>query len=178
MRTEIGDLEQADGRGNDDRGQRGGGQMPEQVRRRQQQQRDGDGADDAGQLGSRARGLRHRRARRTAADRKALKEPGGQIGGAEPDHLLVGIDLGRRSARRRRATARWCRRTRPARRRCRRSGPARYRHSRSTASRTPAGPAEADPSTDIGARGEVRTRRRLPSRRRRRSVCPARACCS
>ena len=73
--------------------------MLQQVRRHQQQQGHAERADDAGQLGSGARGLGHRRARRTAADRKALEESGGQVGGAEADHLLVGIDIGARSRR-------------------------------------------------------------------------------
>ena len=34
-----------------------------------------------------------------AADREALKKAGCQVGGAEPDHLLVGIDLGAQSCR-------------------------------------------------------------------------------
>ena len=93
IRTQVGDLDQADGRGDHDRGQCGGGQMLEQVRRHHQQQGNGERADDSGQLRSGARGLGHGRARRTAADRKALKESGGQIGGAEPHHLLVGVDI-------------------------------------------------------------------------------------
>ena len=45
-----------------------------------------------GQLGPGAGGLRDRRARRAAADREALEEPGRQVGHAEPHHLLVRID--------------------------------------------------------------------------------------
>ena len=67
-------------------------QVLQQVRREHQQQRDRERAHDAGQLGPRAGGLGHRRARRAAADRKALEESGGQVGDAEADHLLVRID--------------------------------------------------------------------------------------
>ena len=96
---EVGDLEQADGRGDHHRGQRAGGQVLQQVRRRQKQHRDGERADDAGQLGAGAGGFGDRRARRAAADRKALEEAGGQVGGAETDHLLVRIDVGARPRR-------------------------------------------------------------------------------
>ena len=91
--------------------------------RRHQQHRDAERADDAGQLRPRAGGLGHRRARRAAADRKALEEAGGEVGDAEADHLLVGIDRSAAVAPRRRATARWCRRTTPAPPRVRRSAP-------------------------------------------------------
>ena len=50
-------------------------------------------ADDAGQLRPGARGLGDRRARRAAADRKALEESGGEVGRPEPHHLLVGVDI-------------------------------------------------------------------------------------
>ena len=71
-------------------------------------------ADHAGELRLGAGRLGHRRARRAAADREALEEAGGEVGRAQPDHLLVGIDRLAERARRRRATARWCRRTTPA----------------------------------------------------------------
>ena len=58
--TQVGDLDQADGRGDHDGCQRAAGQMLEQVRRRHQQQGDRERADDACQLGSGARGLGHR----------------------------------------------------------------------------------------------------------------------
>ena len=63
MRRRSADLDQADGRGDHDRGQCAGGQMLQQIRRRHQQQRDGERADDASQLRSGARGFRHRGAR-------------------------------------------------------------------------------------------------------------------
>ena len=69
------------------------GQVLQQVRREQQQQRDRERADDAGQLRLRAGRFGDRRARRAAADRKALEEPGGEVGRAEADHLLVRIDM-------------------------------------------------------------------------------------
>ena len=58
-----------------------------------QQQGYGERADDAGHLRLGARGLRNRRARRAAADRKALEESGGEVGCAQPHHLLVGVDI-------------------------------------------------------------------------------------
>ena len=92
--SQVGDLDQADGRGDHDCSQCAGGQMPEQVRRHHQQQGNSERADDSGQLGSGARGLGHGGARRTAADRKALKKSGGQVGDTEPHHLLVRVDIG------------------------------------------------------------------------------------
>ena len=90
---EIGDLEQADCRCNDDRSQRGAGQMPEEVRRQDKKKSDGERTDDAGQLGARAGCLRNGSARGAAADREALKEAGCEIGRAESDHLLVWVDV-------------------------------------------------------------------------------------
>lgn len=89
----VGDLDQAKSRGDYDRGQCGGWQMLEQIGCDQQQQGNAERADDPGHLRSGTRGLRHRGARRTAADRKALKEAGSQVGGSEPHHLLIGIHM-------------------------------------------------------------------------------------
>ena len=58
---------------------------------------------------------------------KPWKKPGGQIGGTEPDHLLVGIDLRRQIAQHRHAKVRSYRQTTPALPRNRRSAPARGR---------------------------------------------------
>lgn len=68
--------------------------MLKQIRREQQQQRNDECADDARQLRSRAGSLSHGGAGCAAADRKSLKQSGRQVGGAETDHLLIGIDLG------------------------------------------------------------------------------------
>ena len=62
------------------------------VGREQQQQRDRQRADHAGQLGAGACRLGHRGARRTAADREALEETGGEVGDAKTHHLLVRVD--------------------------------------------------------------------------------------
>ena len=62
IRPQVGDLDQADGRGDHDRSQCAGGQMLQQVRRHQQQQGHAERADDSGQLGSGTRGLGHGRA--------------------------------------------------------------------------------------------------------------------
>ena len=83
-----------DGRGDHHGGQRGRGQVPEQVRRHQQQRGNRERADDTGQLRPGARGLGDRRARRTRADRKALEESGDQVGSTQPHHLLIRIDKG------------------------------------------------------------------------------------
>ncbi|MNZ79064.1 hypothetical protein D3C78_976580 [compost metagenome] len=64
------------------------------MRRDQQQRRHRQGADHPGQLGLGASRLGHRRARGAAADGKALEQSGGQVGGAQADHFLVGVDLG------------------------------------------------------------------------------------
>ena len=72
------------------------GRWLQQVGCGHQQHGDAEGADDAGHLGLGAGRFGHRRARRAAADRKALEESGGEIGGAQSDHLLVGIDIGGR----------------------------------------------------------------------------------
>ena len=90
---EVGNFDQADRRGDDDRGQSCGGQMLEKIRRHQQQQGDGERADDAGHLRLGTGGLRNGRARRAAADREALEKSRGQIGRAKPHHLLVGVDV-------------------------------------------------------------------------------------
>ena len=37
--------------------------------------------------------LRHRGPRPARAHREALEQPGGEVGGADADHLLVGVDL-------------------------------------------------------------------------------------
>ena len=59
----------------------------------EQQQRDRHRTDDTGELSPGARGLGDRGARGAAADRKALEESGGQVGGAQADHLLVRVDV-------------------------------------------------------------------------------------
>src|SRR5512139_453550 len=91
--AQVGDLDQADGGSDHDGGQRAGGQVLQQVGRHHQQQGHAQRADDAGQLAAGARCFCDGGARRAAADRKALEEPGGEVGGAEPDHLLVGVDV-------------------------------------------------------------------------------------
>jgi len=58
--TQVGDLDQTDGRCDHDGGQRTARQVAEQVRCHHQQQGDGERANDPGQLGSGARGLSHR----------------------------------------------------------------------------------------------------------------------
>ncbi|MNN11378.1 hypothetical protein D3C81_1243350 [compost metagenome] len=71
--------------------------MLQQVGAEQQQQRHAHGAEHAGELGLGTGRLGHRGARGAAADGKALEQPGGQVGGAQADHFLVGVDLGLRA---------------------------------------------------------------------------------
>ena len=59
---EVGDLDEANGRGDHDCSQCTGGQMSQEVRRHQQQQGHAERADDAGQLGSGTCGFSHGRA--------------------------------------------------------------------------------------------------------------------
>ena len=92
MRREVANLEQADGRRDHDGRERAARQALQQIGREDQEQRHADGADDAGDLRLRARRFRDRRPRRAAADRKSLKQSRGEVGGAEPHHLLVRID--------------------------------------------------------------------------------------
>ena len=80
----------------------------------QQQRRHGQRADHAGQLRLRAGGFGDRRARGAAADRKALEEAGREVGRAQADHLLVGVDAACPARGVDCATARWCRRRTPA----------------------------------------------------------------
>ncbi len=145
--AQVGELEQADGRGDHHRRQRAGRQVLQQVGGEHQQQRHGDGADDAGELGPGARGFGDRRARGTAADRKALEEVR-RRGWPRPGRSFPGSDRrGCGSWPRRCATGRWCRRTKPARRRSRRSRLLQGRRDRSTAARTTASPCGSGPST-------------------------------
>ena len=54
-----------------------------------QDQGDDAGANDPGDLGSGPGLLGDRRPRPAGADREALEEAGGDVRGADPDHLLV-----------------------------------------------------------------------------------------
>ena len=53
----------------------------------------GGRADQAGDLGLRARLLGHRRAGPAGADREALEQAGGEVRGADADHLPLPVDL-------------------------------------------------------------------------------------
>ena len=58
------------------------------------EQRDDDaGADQRGELGFGPGLLDDCRARPARRDGESLKEAGGEVGGADPDHLLVGVHL-------------------------------------------------------------------------------------
>ena len=92
MRAQVGHFEQPDGRSDDHCRQSSLRQILQQHGREHEQQRDRDRANDACQLGPGARRFGDRRARRTAADRKALKEAGRQVGDPQTRHLLVRVD--------------------------------------------------------------------------------------
>jgi hypothetical protein len=90
--SDRGRVDQADGGGDDDRGQHRQGQVLEEARGGHQQQGDGDGADQGGDLGAGAGGHGHRGPGGAAGDGEALEEAGGQVGRAEGAELLVGVD--------------------------------------------------------------------------------------
>ncbi len=90
---DAGDLHEPEARGDDDRAEGRVGQVRQEPRPEDQEERDAGGADDARELRLRPRRLGHRGARRAAADGEALEEAGGHVGGPEGDELLVGVDL-------------------------------------------------------------------------------------
>ena len=67
------------------------------------------GADEPGQLALRARLLGDRGARPAGRHRETLQEPGGEVRGAEADHLLVRVDVVTAPRGERRARSRSCR---------------------------------------------------------------------
>ncbi len=95
--NQIGDLKQADRRGDDHRRQCSGGQVFKQVRCGHQEEGDAERTNYSCQLRSGASSLRHGCARRTAANGKALKKAGSQVGGTESYHFLIWVDAGFRS---------------------------------------------------------------------------------
>ncbi len=89
--------------GDDHTGERRLREIRQERVQEEEQDRDEAGADDAGELRLRARLLRHGGARSAGGDREALEEPGGDVRGADADHLLVRLQLvaaPRREARR------------------------------------------------------------------------------
>ena len=150
----------------------GVGKMLQQVGRDDQQQRDGQRAHDAGQLRPGAGGFGHRRARRAAADRKALEEPGSEVGERRVRPSPGSDRRACATAPHRCAKARSCRRTKRAPRRGRPSRPARGRRDRSSGNVGVGKPCGSGPSTDTPARAPGRTTRPRWWRRRRRSRVP------
>ncbi|MCY1530755.1 hypothetical protein D9M68_659570 [compost metagenome] len=92
--TQIPEFEQPDGGGDDHRRQCAFRQVLQQGGAEQQQQRHAQGAEDTGQLSLGAGRFGHGRARRTAADRKALEQAGREVGHAQADHFLVRVHPG------------------------------------------------------------------------------------
>ena len=177
--AQVGDLDQADGRGDHHRRQRGCGQVLQQVREPARAAAATPSAPTTPVSWVRAPGgFGHRRARRTAADGKPWKNPAARLAAPEADHFLVGIDAHAAArgvgAREHAGVGEGHQRDgEPAEQR-------RGRHRRSAIqrhARTPAAPAAA-------CRAPKRRRSRVQvqhaderrSRRRRRSAGPARAC--
>ena len=122
------------------------------------------GADQPGQLRLRAGLLGHGGARAARADRKALEQPGGEVGRPDADHLALTVDL--LAADERRTTTPWrsCRRARRA--RCPSAPPT----SRREVGQLDAGERERREPLRAGRRRATRRGRRGRTRRRRRST--------
>jgi hypothetical protein len=88
----LGRLDEADGGGDDDRGQHRQGEVAQQAGGEDQQQGDGDGADQRRELAAGAGRDGHRGARGAAGDGEALEEAGGQVASPQGPQLLVGVD--------------------------------------------------------------------------------------
>ena len=87
------DVGEGQRRGDHHGGQGRLGQVPEQAREQHEHEDDQHGAGHAGELGLRAGAFGHRGPGSAGADREALEEAGGQVRGADADHLLVAADL-------------------------------------------------------------------------------------
>jgi hypothetical protein len=88
----LGGLDEADGGGDDDRGQHRQGQVAQQGGGEDQQQGDRDGADQRRQLAAGPGRDGHRGARGARGDGEPLEEAGGQVGRPQGPELLVGVD--------------------------------------------------------------------------------------
>ena len=149
------------------------GQVPQQARARARASATIAAAPTTpGELRLRARLLGDRGARAARADREALEEAGGDVRGADPDHLLVAVDLLAACARRTPTPSRSCR---PARRaRCptapaNSSGRSDSRRSGSVSGGKPCGsvPTSDTPWSPRSKRPTARDRERPPRRARR-----------
>ncbi len=89
----AGNVGQRERRSDDDRGKRRLRKAAQKPRHEDEHQHDRARADKPGQLGLGARLLGDRRARAARADRKALKQRRADVGGADPDHFPVSVDL-------------------------------------------------------------------------------------
>ena len=98
----AGDVGQRQGGGDHHRGERRLRQVAQQTGHQQQHQGDGERPDQAGDLGLGAGLLGHGGSRAAGAHREPLEEPGGDVGGADPDHLPAAVDLLSASRRERR----------------------------------------------------------------------------
>ena len=81
------------GRGDDDRGQSGLGQVGQEPIEEEEQDDDKAGADQSRHLGLGPGLVGHSCAGSADGDGEALEEPGRDVRGPDADHLLVGVDL-------------------------------------------------------------------------------------
>ena len=153
--AQLGDVEQADRRRDDDGREDRLGHRLDEARRNEQHQQHERGGDEAGQLRLRPRLVRDRRPGAARAHREAGEQAGRQVGRPDPGELLVAIDLVAADGWRSRLTSRSCRRSRRARSRRRsasRSGMSDDRRCRQGGHREPL---RQDADDGHPARGEV-----------------------
>ena len=91
--AQLGDVEQADRRRDDDRREHRLRHRLDEARDEQQHREHQGRRDEAGQLGLRARLEGHGRPRAARADREAGEQAGGEVGRADPGQLLVAVHL-------------------------------------------------------------------------------------
>ena len=90
---QLGDVEQADRRRDDDGREDRLGHRLDEARRNEQHQQHERGGDEAGQLGLRPRLGRDRGPGAARAHREPGEQAGGEVGRPDPGELLVAIDL-------------------------------------------------------------------------------------
>ncbi len=86
------DIGERERRGNDDGTEGWLRHVLHQGGREDEHERDDAGPDHPGELGTGAGLVGHGSARSAGADRETLEQPGGDVGRADPDHLLVAVD--------------------------------------------------------------------------------------
>ena len=153
--AQLGDVEQADRRRDDDRREDRLGHRLDEAGHEEEHQQDEAGRDEAGQLGLGARLGGDGRPRAARAHREPREEPGGEVGRADPGELLVAVDLVAAAPWRSRPRSRSCRRWRRARCRARRRTAAGCRTAARAGSDGTGKPCGSTPITRHAARREV-----------------------